>query len=81
MLSLKPRPFVHSSFNMQAFRYPHVFLSFFLFPFFCLFGDIAFSEYFSHVLRSESTSYVLSFRMLFFVPCDHGLDFLHQLIM
>ena len=23
----------------------------------------------------ESTSYVLSFRMVFFLPCDHGLDF------
>ena len=28
----------------------------------------------------ESTSYVLSFRMMFFLPYDHGLDFLHQLI-
>ena len=29
----------------------------------------------------ESTSYVLSFRMVFFLPCDHGLDFfLHQLL-
>ena len=28
----------------------------------------------------ESTSYVLSFRMVFSLPCDHGLDFLHQLM-
>ena len=40
MFSLKLRPFVQSSFDMQAPRYPHVFLSFF--PF-CLFGDVAFS--------------------------------------
>ena len=32
---------------------------------------------FSHCM--ESTSYVLSFRMVFFLPCDHGLDFLHNL--
>ena len=27
----------------------------------------------------ESTSYVLSFRIVFFLPCDNGLDFLHEL--
>ena len=26
-------------------------------------------------LGMESTSYALSFRMVFFLPCDHGLDF------
>ena len=41
-----------------------------------------FSEYFFPLsLCQESTSYVLSFRMVFFLPCDHGLDFLHQLSM
>ena len=30
-------------------------------------------------LCMESTSYVLSFRVVFFLPCDHGLVFLHQL--
>ena len=38
----------------------------------------AFSEYFVPFPLSlciESTSYVLSFRMAFFLPCDHGLDF------
>ena len=28
----------------------------------------------------ESTSYILCFRMVLFLPCDHELDFLHQLI-
>ena len=51
----------------------HVFL--FFFPYFFLLGDVAFSEYFFRFLFEESTSYVLSFRMVFFLPCDHGLDF------
>ena len=41
--------------------------------------DVAFSEYFfvpfPLSLYMESTLYVLSFRMVFFLPCDHGLDF------
>ena len=50
-------------------------VSFFLsvFPFFCLVGDVPFSEYFILFfvpflpsLCTESTSYVLSFRMVFF---------------
>ena len=66
MLSLKPRPFVQSFFDMQAPRQPHVFLSFFL----CFF-DVAFSEYFvslpfSLINSIESTSYVFPFRMVFF---------------
>ena len=44
MLSLKPQPFVQSSFDVQAPREQHVFLSFF----FRLFGDVAFSEYLCH---------------------------------
>ena len=78
MLSLKPRrPFVQSSFDMQAPRYPHVFL---YFVSFCLFGDVVFSEYFFVPLLllflcMESMSYVLSSRNGVFLPCDHGLDF------
>ena len=34
ILTLKPRPFVQSLFDIQAPRQPHVFLSFFLFSFF-----------------------------------------------
>ena len=43
MLSLKPRLFVQSFFvfDMHASRQPDVFL-----PFFCFYGDVAFSEYF-----------------------------------
>ena len=72
MLSLKSRSFVQSSFvqssfDMQAPRNPHVFLSSSFS--FNLFGDIAFSEYFfvplPFSLCIESTSYVLSFRMVF----------------
>ena len=36
---------------------------------------------FPQYLCMESMSYVLSFRMVFFLSCDHGLDFRHQLIM
>ena len=55
-------------------------VSFFSLFFVCLFGDVAFSEYiflvpFPLSPCMESTSYVLSFRMVFFLPCDHGLDF------
>ena len=31
-------------------------------------------------LCMKSTWYVLPFRMVFFLPCDHGLDFWHQLM-
>ena len=34
-----------------------------------------FPTIFSASLCMESTSHVLSFRMVFFLPCDHGLDF------
>ena len=78
MLSLKPRPFVRSSFDMQAPRSPHEFLFFFI-------GDVSFSDYFlyrfrflvvwtiEYVVRSFLPSGV-------FLPCDHGLDFLHQYV-
>ena len=49
ILSLKPRPFIQSPFDMQAPRYPHVFLSFFFS--FCSFGDVPFSEYFLYHCR------------------------------
>ena len=46
------------------------------------FGDVAFSGYYVLILQfslmtcsMESTSYVFSFRMVFFLPCDHELDF------
>ena len=77
----KPRPFVQSFFDMQAPRQPHVFLSF------CFVGDVAFSEYFfvslpfSLINSVESTSYVFSFRMVFFyhlVTTDWIL--LHKLV-
>ena len=46
--SLKPRPFVQSSFDMQAFREHTTCFFLLIFPLcFCLFGDVAFSEYFS----------------------------------
>ena len=73
--SLKPRPFVQSSFDVQAPRSPHV-----LRVSFSFFGNAAFSEYFlyhfrflfvwtiEHVERSFLPNGV-------FLPCDHGLDF------
>ena len=74
MLSLKPWPSVQSSFDMQAPRKPHVFF---------FFEDIAFSGYFfvplfPLSLCMESTSYVLSFRMVFFylVTTDWIFDIL-----
>ena len=56
------------------------FLSFFVYLEISLFPSI-FLVSFPLSLCMESTSYVLSFRMVFFLPCDHGLDFLHQFIM
>ena len=83
MVSLKPRSFVQSSFDMQAPRYPHMFLSFLFFFSFCLCGDVAFSEYF--VLFYFCTIYAFSLYgehvVRYFLPngvyllCDHGLDF------
>ena len=76
LLALKTRPFVQSSFDMQASRYPHVFFFFFfplvylemsLFPsIFCTIS--AFSLYGEYVVRSFFPNGV-------FLPCDHGLDF------
>ena len=55
-------------------------LFFFLFlPFFCFFGDVAFSEYFSSTLAVLSWygEYDVRFPLPdgVFLPCDHGLDF------
>ena len=58
MLSLKPRPFVQSSFDMQASRQSHVFLSFSFFLFVYLEMSLfpstisAFSLYAEYVVRS-----------------------------
>ena len=52
---------------------------FFFFSFFVYLEDVAFSDYFLYHFRFlfvwRVTSYALSFRMVFFLPCDHGLDF------
>ena len=50
---------------------------FYFFPFLLLFiwRCRFFRAFFSLFLSMESTSYVLSFRVVFFLPCDHGLDF------
>ena len=78
MLSLKPRPFVQSSFDMQARPdSQHAFHSFYFF--FPLLGDVAYSEfvfvpfppfslYGEYVVRSFLPNGV-------FLPCDQGLDF------
>ena len=50
------------------------FSSFFL----SLFPSIFFCTISAFTLHGEYTSYVLSFRMVFFLPCDHGLDFWHH---
>ena len=56
----------------------------FLFPvFFCFFGDVAFSEYFCTItVFSLYGEYVVRFPLPdgVYLPCDHGLDFRHQLI-
>ena len=59
-------------------------VSFFLFfSFFCLFGDVAFSEFFfvpfPLSLCMESTSYVLSFLMVFFYLVTSNLSPVHAL--
>ena len=78
MLSLKPRPFVQSFFDMQAPRQPHVFLLFL----FCFFGVVAFFEYFrTNAVFSLYGEYVVPTLVRFFLPdgvflsCDHRLDF------
>ena len=53
------------------FLFLSLFLFFFLFIWRCRFFRILFPL----SLCMESTSYVLSFRMVFFLPCYHGVDF------
>ena len=56
----------------------------FFFPFCLLFRDAAFSEY---IFVPFPLSVCMDYRVRrtffpsTFLPCDHGLDFLHQLIM
>ena len=74
MLSLKPWPFVQSSFDMAPdshacffLLFPFVYLEVSLFP--SIFCTIAvFSLYGEYVVRSFLPNGV-------FLPCDHGLDF------
>ena len=68
MISLKPRPFVQSSFGKQASRYPPVFFLLFFPPFVFLEMSLFPSFFLDHFpfLFVWSTSYVLSFRMVFF---------------
>ena len=56
------------------------FSPFFVYLEMSLFPSICFVP-FPLSLCMESTSYVLSFRMVFFLPWDHGLNFLHQLML
>ena len=78
MLSLKPRRFVQSSFDMQAPRYPHLYFVPFVYlemsPFPSICGTIAvFSLYGEYVVRAFLPDGV-------FLPYDDGLIFLHQLM-
>ena len=81
MLWLKPRPFVQSSFDMQAPRWPHVLISASFFPFVYLEMMSVFPSSFVPFPLSfcmESTSVRFSLPNGVYLPCDHGLDFLHQ---
>ena len=79
--SLKPRPFVLSFFVMQAPRKPHVFLSFFPFVYLemSLFPSFFFVP-FPLSLCMKSTSYVISFRMVFFYFVTMGWIFYISLL-
>ena len=80
MLSLNPRPFVQS---FLVRRRPDSHTCFFLFSF-SLFGDVASSYFFCAIaVFSLYGEYVVRFPIPdgVFLPCDHGLDFRHQLIM
>ena len=80
MLSLKPRPFVQSFFDMHALRQPHAVTEKFSASFFvfislkisllpCIFVPLPFfSLYGEYVVRFSLPDGV-------FLPCDHGLDF------
>ena len=82
MLSLKSRPFVQSLFDMQAPRKPHLFI--FMFHFVYLDMSIFPSIFLYHCLFLVVWRIRRMVRVFFpdgvFLPCDHGLDFLHQLM-
>ena len=56
-------------------------VSFFFLPFLFIWRCRFLGVFFPLSLCMESTSYVLSFRMVFFLPCDHGLFFYSSLFM
>ena len=62
---------------MQVPRLPQV-----IFFSFCLFGDVAFSEYFFCTISAFFLYVEYDVRSFLpndvFLPCDHGLDVLHQ---
>ena len=62
-------------------RPPDSYTCFFFFPF-VLFGDVAFSEFCTVAVFSLYREYVVRFPLPggVFLPCDHWLDFLHQLM-
>ena len=74
MISLKPRPFVQSSFDMQAPIATRVFSFILLVIWRCRFFRVFFVPL-PFSLCMESTSYVLSFRMVFFYLVTTGWIF------
>ena len=75
MLSLMPRPFVQSSFDVQASRSPHVFFLFLLlFIWRCRFFRVLL--FVSFPLSLCIGEYVVPSFLPngAFLPCDHGLD-------
>ena len=56
------------------FVFVFVFVAFFEYLFYFILFFI-FVPFPLSLCMESSTSYVLSFRMVFYLPCDHGLDF------
>ena len=83
MLSLKPRPFVQSFFDTRSYL---ITVCAFLFVFFCVSLEMS---HFPSILVPLPVSlcmdeYVVRFfpfRVVFFLPSDHRMDFRHQLFM
>ena len=75
MISLKPRPFVQSSFDVCRRPDSHTFS-------FCLLTDVAFPSIFRTIAVFLYGEYVVRFFLPngVFLPCDHGLDFLYKLV-
>ena len=71
---LRPNSHTQLPNNCAAF---FMFFSFF-------FGDVSFSEYFKTIavfsLYGEYVVRFPPFRVMFFLPCNHGLDFFYQLM-